>query len=346
MTGSSWMGRTSVAAAGLPGLLSALLIAGACSPSGTTITPPPVEPIEEPDTAYLPGESYYGANDYIEYIAGDLPIILSAPHGGDLEPMSVPDRSADRCGGAATTVQDRNTRQLVLAMREALLERFGGHAHVVINHLHRRKLDANRALPEAACGDEDAERAWHEFQAYLDRARSAVRQRHGRGWHMDMHGHGHEIQRLELGYLLERSDLALDDETLSATDAYLEESSIQTLAAASDLPFAALLRGETSIGALYEARGIPAVPSPAAPSPGDDPYFTGGYNTVRHTCGEAATSAGGQAGGDICGVQIEANFTGVRDTETNRARFAEVTAEVLDAFLTAHWDLELAPASP
>ncbi|HUG41340.1 MAG TPA: hypothetical protein VMM12_12705 [Longimicrobiales bacterium] len=322
------------------------ILATACSSSTSPITTPPTDTVETPDTAYLPGESYFGANDYVEYIAGDLPIILGAPHGGDLEPLSLPDRTAARCGGSATVLADRNTREVALAVREELRDRFGGHAHVVINHLHRVKLDANRAIDEAACGNAAAERAWHEFQRFLDRSRGTVAQRHGRGWFIDLHGHGHEIQRLELGYLLEASDLGLDDETLSATDDYLEESSIQTLAAASDRAFAELLRGETSLGALYEAHGLPAVPSPSAPDPGGGPYFTGGYNTKRHTCGDEAATVGGQAGGVICGVQIEAHYTGVRDTEENRARFAEATAEVLGTYLPMHWQIEIAPASP
>src|SRR5690606_23596518 len=30
------------------------------------------------------GESYFGTNDYVQLITGDLPLILSAPHGGHL----------------------------------------------------------------------------------------------------------------------------------------------------------------------------------------------------------------------------------------------------------------------
>ena len=32
---------------------------------------------------YIPGKSYFGRNNYTEYIAGSLPIIISASHGGD-----------------------------------------------------------------------------------------------------------------------------------------------------------------------------------------------------------------------------------------------------------------------
>ncbi len=44
--------------------------------------------------------------EYIEYIAGDLPIILSAPHGGDMVPEEIPDRTQ------GTTVRDSRTEEL------------------------------------------------------------------------------------------------------------------------------------------------------------------------------------------------------------------------------------------
>ena len=44
-------------------------------------------------TDYEPGQHYYGRRDYVEYIPGELPVILSSAHGGDLVPEEIPDRS-------------------------------------------------------------------------------------------------------------------------------------------------------------------------------------------------------------------------------------------------------------
>lgn len=339
------MNRGNIRGSGPFGLSLILTLAG-CSSSPAPITPPPTYTTEAPDTAYVPGESYFGENGYVQYIPGDLPIILSAAHGGDLEPVGIPDRTAARCGGSATIVKDLNTQELTLQMREAIVERLGGTPHVVINLLHREKLDANRPITEAACGNTSAERAWHEFQGFLDRARSAVARSHGNGWYMDIHGHGHPIQRLELGYLLGRDELNATDGTLSASTALREKSSINTLAAESDRSFAEVLRGESSLGALFAAEGFPAVPSASDPGPGSDPYFKGGYNIRRHGCGAPADGVGGLAGGPICGVQIEANREGVRDTQESRAAFADATAAVLEIFLPSQWEIDLAPATP
>src|ERR1051325_6652706 len=42
---------------------------------------------------YVPGQTYFGRSNYIEYTAGNLPIIISAPHGGTLNPAELPDRT-------------------------------------------------------------------------------------------------------------------------------------------------------------------------------------------------------------------------------------------------------------
>lgn len=55
------------------------LLAG-CSAS--TVTPPETEPPKEPpepDITYVPGQSYFGVNGYVEYIAGNLPTRAAVP---------------------------------------------------------------------------------------------------------------------------------------------------------------------------------------------------------------------------------------------------------------------------
>jgi len=123
-----------------------------------------------------------------------------------------------------------------------------------------------------------------------------------------------------------------------------DSATISTQVAVSEiaaLTFSALLRGPASLGALYAGNGFPAVPSPAEPGPGSDDYFSGGDDTRRHACGAEAAALGGATAGSMCGVQIEANFTGVRDTQANRERFADVTAIVVQQYLTTHWGLSV-----
>lgn len=324
----------------------ALLLAAGCS--GDAPTGPdgelPEGPLIDPGP-YVAGESYFGRNDYVEYVAGNGPVILSAPHGGDLEPSEIPDRTATSCPGSPTTVRDRNTRELALTMQARFFAAHGIHPHVVIVHLRRTKLDANRPLAEAACGSPAAEIAWRDFHAFLEIARETVVDAAGRGWYMDLHGHGHLEQRLELGYLLRGSLLDLSDAELDANPAYEDSTSIKTLSEEdTGHSFAELLRGATSLGSLYADRGFPAVPAAADPSPGAAPYFSGGYNTLRYGCGVQADEVGGVSGGPVCGVQVEANYTGVRDSAANRIAFANATVAVLAEYLSTHWGIELGAA--
>jgi hypothetical protein len=298
-----------------------VLLAACASPSS-----PRLDPVDT--TRYRPGTSYFGRNHYIEYIAGELPIILSAPHGGSLRPAEIPDRTY------GTTVTDLNTGELARAVDSALVRLTGKHAHVVIVHLHRVKLDANREIAEGAQGDPEAELAWREFHEFMADAKNAVRERFTGGLYLDLHGHGHAIQRLELGYLLASEELGLPDDSLDNRPAFEVASSIRTVSVRSPLSFADLLRGPSSLGAMLEAEGFPAVPSDSTPDPGGAEYFAGGYNTAVHGCRD---------GGEICAVQIESNRVGVRDTEQNRARFAGALSRVIERYLELHFGIEVTP---
>jgi len=329
-------------------LVGASLACGAVTdPPGVASSGPPNGPtLAIPPGPYTPGQSYFGRNNYIEYVAGNAPVIYSAPHGGPLTPTEIPDRTASNCGGAATTTTDLNTIDLVRAMQQRHFARFGTYPHLIINHLARRKLDANRTVEEAACGDAEALIAFDEWHDFIDVAKAAVLAASNRGWYMDMHGHGHTVQRLELGYLLTGAQLDLSNASLDANAAYEDTASMRTISESAPLSFSALLRGSSSLGTLYANNGFPSVPSTSDPGPGGESYFSGGDNTRRHTCGAEATAFGGTTAGNICGVQIEANFTGVRDNATNRDRFGDATAIVLEQYLATHWSLNLGSGPP
>ncbi|MCC7505889.1 MAG: hypothetical protein IT259_11335, partial [Saprospiraceae bacterium] len=160
---------------------------------------------------FTPGQTYFGVNNYVEYRAGNLPIIISAPHGGDMAPAAIPDRTCPN----AVTVNDGNTQALCRQIDTAIQMRFGCYPHIVINRLARRKLDANRDLPEAACDNPLAEQAWFDYHEFIDSAKTAVTATYGRGIFIDLHGHAHTIQRLELGYLLSGAELRKPDDSLN-----------------------------------------------------------------------------------------------------------------------------------
>lgn len=279
-------------------------------------------------TPFVIGQTYYGADQYIQFMPGSLPILITAPHGGSLMPGTLPNRSSPN----ATTARDTNTEELAHAMREQFQARLGAAPSIVITRLHRNKIDNNREIIEATELNPLAQRAWYEWHAFIAAARTHMLDTRGRGFYIDLHGHGHPVPRLELGYLITASQLTQTDAGLNAL---VGSSSIRTLASTGSRTHAELLRGATSMGTLFEARGFPAVPSSAQPDPAAEPYFNGGYNTGRY---------GSRDGGTIDGVQIETHFAGVRDNANSRLQFASALVDVMTQYFQLHYGMALGAA--
>lgn len=275
---------------------------------------------------YDPGVVYDGTDGYVTYHAGNLPLIISASHGGALVPTTIPNRSCNGC----VTVTDAFTQELAELLLDKIKDYTGCDAHVVINQLKRTKLDANRAIEEAALGNAEAELAWNEYHGFMDSAKVDVSRNWGRGLVIDLHGHGHDIQRLELGYRVSGSELRMSDYELDVID--ISDSPIRSFIHSAGITLSEALRGPESLGALFMDSGYDAVPSDeiAAPESGEA-YFSGGYITDRYGSGD---------GGQIDAIQIECNQD-VRFTNSARERFADSLAVVLLDFLDTHYHMNL-----
>lgn len=278
---------------------------------------------------YSPGSAYFGTNDYVEYQAGNLPIIVSVPHGGYLEPASIPDRACSNC----SVGRDSRTQELSYDIRTAIYRVYGGYPHIIINKLARIKFDANREIVEAALGNPEAETAWNEYHDFIQAAKDSCVANFGSAIFIDLHGHGHAIPRIELGYLLNKTRLQDTDSTLDANNRQ-DDSSIQYLKNVQNptVSFAEILRGNECMGEFLVKRGYPSVPSASdvAPLPADL-YFAGGYNTVRH---------GSRDSSQINAIQFELNWPGVRDSDANRKAFARALACASRSFLD-QWYFDL-----
>lgn len=279
---------------------------------------------------YTPGETYFGTSGYIEYIAGNLPLVFSAPHGGTLKPSSIPVRTSSACQDPSfATGADVNTAELTRNVAFRFRDATGGKwPHVIINRLHRDRLDANRDKPQAACGNAAAELAWDEFHGYIEHAIGQITVTQGRGFYTDMHGHGHPARRIEAGYNLSATKISQTDAVL---DTYGGDSSLRAFDALSLMPFSALIRdlGGRLTGAALEASGRPRYP--VVPAWQDytveigEAYFSGGYNTQRHSCPHEADL--------VCGVQLEHHRIDLRDTAANRTAYATALVPVYIDYL-------------
>ncbi len=266
----------------------------------------------------IPGTSVFGQRDYIEYIPGDLPLVIAAPHGGLLTPGDVPDRRSGEMSA------DVNTQDLARLIASAIHEETGHHVHLVICRLHRRKLDANREIVEAAQGNKVAEQAWKEHHDFIDRACEAAVKKFGVAFFIDLHGHGHPVPHVELGCLQNVAQLAKSDDALNEQDC-IQGSSLRWVVEHGSCSHAALLRGSASFGTLLEQNGFPATPSLSMPVP-TEPFFRGGYTIARHCRSEQ----------NVTGLQIETNRPRLRDTRDNRLRFARALCSTLQTYFTVH----------
>jgi len=273
----------------------------------------------------------YGADKFIEYQPGGLPLIIGAPHGGYLKPKHLGDRTY------GVVDQDSNTQELARMIQAALVQKLGAAPHLVVCRLHRSKVDVNREIVEAAQGGLGAEQAWRDWQGFIIKAKAIVLKQFGTGLYIDLHGQRHKEARVELGYMIGADKLRLDDALLEKSTLLIRQSSIRELDQRSPANFVELLRGASSLGGLLQARGFASVPSPDLPAPKEsEQYFRGGFNTDTH---------GSRQGGSFNAVQIECPWLGVRDTPSNRAKFVDALTDVLPLWFRSHFGLPLAPKS-
>ena len=277
------------------------------------------------DGPYQSGKAYFGREKYIEYYAGNLPIILSAPHGGQLTPDEISDRTY------GTFVTDLNTYELTKTIMDTMIVRFGGYPHVILCKLKRTKLDANRDSIEAAQENKYALRAWQEYHHYIEVAKKKITNDQGSGLFLDIHGHGINPDgfydlRTWLGYLISSEELDLSNGVLN-TNSYQSKSSISAWVDSSSYSFIEVLRGKVSFGSILDSLGYKSLPSINDLSPDGMRYFSGGYNTARH---------GSRSGGVISSIQIELPKPGIRDNQSTWSSYSKALNSTINEYYKVH----------
>ena len=284
-----------------------------------------------------PDSVQYSANGYVEYRPGELNIILSVPHGGSILPPNIPNRDGgglvdgkcvyrhdikkdpEKC--PVRNKKDVYTRELAIALAAELKKVTGKRPHMVINHLHRLKMDGNADKDKATFGVHPAEVAWCAFHQFISTAKTSIG---GRGLLLDIHGQSHPEKMIELGY-------TINTETLNSGSYTYDVSSIKNLARVNELTdydhFHDLISGTRSLGGLLQDLGYRVVPSPDNPSPKSRPYYSGGYNTLRH---------GSRNNGIIDAIQIESpRFLRNKDS---CSQYAADLAKALNRYLQLYYN--------
>lgn len=260
--------------------------------------------------------------NYIKYYQGNAPIILSAPHGGELEPEHIETRTK------GVFDKDDYTYELTELIIEEFYKQTKLTPYGIIAEISRTKVDANREKEEAY-EDEGASLPYNQFHDFIKNSREEINNKFSKGLYIDIHGQSHPNGYLEFGYLLDNSILKQHETSIKE---HLKNSSISSLSNFSKECFISQLRGPNSMGSLMCSKGYDSIPSLKLPYAIDDNYFEGAYDTVEY---------GSLKGGNISGIQIEFPYNDVRDTKENREKSAKAFVSSLLTFTKIHLDMDL-----
>ena len=201
--------------------------------------------------------------------SGDLPIILTAPHGGRADVAGVPARvGKDVPRFVAKT--DAETDRLTEALAEAIAKKTGKRPFVLIARFHRKFIDANRP-PESAYESEQAKPVYDAYHQALAALRQQVVERWGSGIVLDIHGQALERDTIFRGTQNGKT-------TTHLINRFGKEAHI----------------GENSLGGLLTKEGFKFVPG--VHSLDNEDHYSGGHTVITYGSG---------SGGTVDAIQLE-----------------------------------------
>lgn len=252
------------------------------------------------DNNLVPGTSFYfrpsgihpNLNTGIEFIPGTLPIIISAPHGGDQQPAQIP---------VFSTGLDKDSGSLAASklLADAIESLTGERPHLVINNIRRNRLNLN-VTAETDNQDPDAQVLWAGYHMFIDEASQYVTNVCGKGLFVDMHTNGatHDKNMLAIGF--GRTDIDALYMGAYDRDVLVAKSTIRNLLSDTLMPVDNINIGPTlSFGDLVNRTSIHTIPNSVLNPMPSGTFYNGGYNIRRH---------GSTDGGSIDGIQIENHF--------------------------------------
>jgi len=209
---------------------------------------------------------------------GDLPIILTAPHGGregipGVEPRRAVDRSSKKWGGVHTG-GDPETDRLAEGIAAELRALTGREPYLVVARFLRKYIDANRP-PDLAFEDRRARPYYDHYHRRIREFVDEIRKGHGAGLLIDVHGQDKDPEVVMRG--------TNNGRTVARLTWRAGEEAVT---------------GAKGIFGQLEAKGFTVFPANHLPIQGrnEDAGFNGGYTVVTY---------GSQNGDGIDAIQLE-----------------------------------------
>jgi len=264
----------------------------------------------------MPGQSYFGQNNYIEYIAGNLPIIIVVPHGGSLIPANLPIIGIHGV--------DNGTFETSHLVYDSIIYYTNGcFPHMIISHLHPTVMNPAREIDSAAGTNIDARNAWYDFHDFIDTAKYDITNTWGAGQYFETHGNGHSDMWTEIGLGVSKTYLNGSDSLILSRVGY---STVKNLCTNGGANFLDVIKGPYSLGGLLDNKGWNSVPSPSNPSPNTGGFFYAGWNTWKH---------GSRYSGVIDAPHVENYFVFMQTS--NREQYANDLSKSIIEFMNIHY---------
>jgi N-formylglutamate amidohydrolase len=245
-------------------------------------------------------------NEFLHVQRGDLPVLITAPHGGSKSIPGVPKRKGpegELKNGKFVTSRDSGTLELALAAAKEVERISGRRPYVVAFLAHRQFADVNRPENEGV-EHPDAKAAHAAFHAHVREFVDELAQRFPRGaLLLDIHG-----------------------QAASSNTVFRGTQNGTTVMRLVEKQGVAALTGEHGVLARLAARGIEVSPAKPPPNPPENPSYSGGF--IVRTYGSHRTNG-------VDAIQLEFG-SWFRADEAKREQTARALADAIKTFYERH----------
>jgi N-formylglutamate amidohydrolase len=125
--------------------------------------------------------------NYVIFQRGDLPIIITAPHGGKIKIPEIPDRQN------GTTVWDGYSLELAQLVSDELFKLIGARPYIVLAEFSRKNIDANRP-PSKAYENLNAKKYYDFYHGIINEFIHEIKIKFPRAILLDFHAQGKNDQ--------------------------------------------------------------------------------------------------------------------------------------------------------
>lgn len=122
---------------------------------------------------------------------GNIPVLITAPHGGSNQPSGVPERTGTNIDGNSVIdfvkVKDSYTKTIAKNIADEYEDLYGTRPYVVAANFHRKYIDANRTINNAI-EHVNAQPFYNFYHQKVNQYIQQIKQNYQRGLLLDIHG--------------------------------------------------------------------------------------------------------------------------------------------------------------